>query len=126
MASKTEMHITELSKFLFACKKCFIDLHVGIPFLCLFFLVPASIQPLEDIIVKKGETATLFCNVSGNPAPNVSWTHVSSGLKHDNDTWVITVNDVSHLGKYRCDASNKYGNDSEFMSILFEGKCLQC
>jgi len=85
---------------------------------------PASIQPLEDIIVKKGETATLFCNVSGNPAPNVSWTHVSSGLKHDNDTWVITVNDVSHLGKYRCDASNKYGNDSEFMSILFEGgKC---
>ena len=104
----------------------FMSLRVGIPFLCLFFLVPASIQPLDNKIVKKGETFTLFCNASGKPAPSVSWTHVDSGLKHGSKTWVITVNDVSHLGEYRCDASNDYGNETELMTILFEGKCIQC
>ena len=89
-----------------------------------FSLVPASIQPLEPLTVKKGDTINLFCDVSGKPPPLVSWTHVDSGLKHDNETWIITDIDVSELGEYRCDASNIYGNDIESMTVFYKGKCI--
>ena len=101
----------------------FKSLHVGMPF-CGFSLVPASIQPLDNKTVKKGDTITLFCNASGKPPPSVSWTYVDRGLKHDNETWVITDIDVNDLGEYRCDASNDYGNDSESMTVFYKGKCI--
>ena len=101
-----------------------VDLSCKKTFFCGFYPVPASIEPLENVIVKKGETITLSCKVSGKPPPSISWTHVSTVLKHYNETWVISDIDVSDLGEYRCDASNIYGYDTESMTILYEGKCM--
>ena len=87
--------------------------------------VPPLIEPLTNITgVKKGETVTLYCNVSGTPTPNVSWTHVDTGNKRFNKTWVITDIKVDDLGQYKCEASNSDGSDSKITFIYFAGKYL--
>ena len=78
-------------------------------------------MPLEDKTVNKGDFVTLFCNASGLPAPTVVWTRVSTGSKWNNETWIITNIDINKLGDYRCDASNKYGNARDTVSIWFPG-----
>ena len=88
----------------------------------LFLPVPASIGPLNDLTVAKGQTISLFCNVSGQPAPNVSWTHVNTRREFSDATWNITITDERNLGDYRCDASNMYGNASITISVVFPGK----
>ena len=89
-----------------------------------FIAVPASIAALEDKTVTKGGTVTLFCHASGNPTPSVSWTQVSTGIKRNDATWVLTDIGDSDLGEYRCDASNKYGNDSKTIKVEYIGKCI--
>ena len=88
----------------------------------LFLPVPASIGPLNDLTVTKGQTISLFCNVSGQPAPNVSWTHVNTRREFSDATWNITITDERNLGDYRCDASNLYGSASITISVVFPGK----
>ena len=73
--------------------------------------------------VIKGEDVTLYCNVSGTPAPRVSWTHVKTGEKWFSKTKVITDVKVDDLGEYKCEASNLYGNDTKSIFISFPGKC---
>ena len=90
-----------------------------------WFIVPALILHLEKtIIVTKGGSTTLFCNVSWRPPPSVTWTHIDSGKRVNNRTWVIDNIEESDLGKYQCDASNIYGNATDSTKILFEGRCL--
>ena len=89
----------------------------------LFSLAPASVEPLNKKLIEKGDSFTLFCKVSGLPAPTVVWTQVSTGLTHHNKTWVITD---FKLGEYRCDASNMCGNDSDTMFVSLLGKSMQC
>ncbi|XP_078379874.1 fibroblast growth factor receptor 1-like isoform X2 [Oculina patagonica] len=81
---------------------------------------PTLIVSFRNMTVEKGQTVALFCNVSGTPTPNVSWTHVNSGKKRFSDTWVITDIKVDDIGQYRCDAINKYGNDSKSIFVYFE------
>ena len=73
--------------------------------------------------IKKGGTVRLYCNVSGTPAPNVSWTHVQSGKKWNNKTVTIVNIQVENLGEYKCEASNIYGSDTKSTFIFYEGKC---
>ena len=89
-----------------------------------FISVPASIAALKNKIVTKGSTVTLICNASGNPTPSVSWIQVSTGIKRNDATWVLTDIGDSDLGDYRCDASNKYGNDSETIIVEYIGECI--
>ena len=89
------------------------------------FIVPSSIEPLKNKTnVQKGGNVTLYCNVSGTPPPDVSWTHVSTGKKWLGKTWVILDVKVDDLGEYKCEASNRYGNDTKTTFIFFPGKCL--
>lgn len=81
---------------------------------------------MKNKIVNKGDSFTFFCKVSGKLASSVFWTQVSTGLKHHNETWVVTDIDVSDLGEYRCDATNMCGNDSDTMTVFFEGKNMLC
>lgn len=74
--------------------------------------------------MEKGQTVTLYCDVSGTPTPVVSWTHVDTGNKRLNKTWVITDIKVNDLGQYKCEASNIYGNASKSTYIFFAGKCV--
>ena len=88
------------------------------------FIVPTSTEPLKNKTdVKIGGNVTLYCNVSGTPTPHVSWTHVSTDKKWFSKTWVILNVKVGDLGKYKCEASNPYGNATETTYIFFPGKC---
>ncbi|XP_015750042.1 PREDICTED: hemicentin-1-like isoform X5 [Acropora digitifera] len=87
--------------------------------------LPAVAVALADKnIVEKGGNATLFCSVSGTPTPSVMWIHVDTGNKHYDETWFISDITFNDLGEYRCDASNRYGSDTNSTVILFKGgKC---
>ena len=76
--------------------------------------------------MEKGGTVTLYCDVSGSPTPSVSWTHVNTGNKRFNKTWVITDIKIDDLGQYKCEASNMYGNDSKSTFIYLAGKAGEC
>ena len=83
------------------------------------FLVPPSIEPLEERkVVIRGESLTLFCNVSGKPAPVVFWTHVESKDKLNNSKWEIKFATERDVGRYRCNATNIYGHASDTIEIL--------
>lgn len=89
------------------------------------FLVPPLIEPLEERkVVVKGESLTLFCNVSGNPAPVVFWTHVESNDKLNNSKWEIKDATERDVGRYQCDAINIYGHASDTTEIVLLRKCL--
>ena len=79
-------------------------------------------MPFQNETVKKGQTVTLFCNVSGTPTPSVYWTHVRTGKKQHNKTWAIRDINVDDLGQYKCEASNKFGYDSKSTFVYFAGK----
>ena len=78
--------------------------------------------PLKNKIVQRGNSITLFCDVSGNPTPSVSWTQLSTGIKRYSKKWIISNIDVNDLGEYRCEAVNIHGNDSDTMTISYEGR----
>ncbi|XP_015750039.1 PREDICTED: hemicentin-1-like isoform X2 [Acropora digitifera] len=83
--------------------------------------LPAVAVALADKnIVEKGGNATLFCSVSGTPTPSVMWIHVDTGNKHYDETWFISDITFNDLGEYRCDASNRYGSDTNSTVILFK------
>ena len=83
------------------------------------FLVPPSIEPLEERkVVIRGDSLTLFCNVSGKPTPVVSWTHVESNDKLNNSKWEIKDAAEMDVGRYQCDATNIYGHASDSIEIL--------
>ena len=92
--------------------------------LCLYTVVPSSIATLKNKTdVVKGGNVTLYCNVSGTPPPDVSWTHVNTGRKWFNKRVVILDVKVEDLGEYECEASNLDGNDTKSTFIFFPGKC---
>ena len=109
-----------LDKFVPCCQKATPPL-----VFLLYFLVPSSIVQLKNMTVVKGKTVTLLCDVSGRPEPSISWTHVRTGKKQLNKTWILTDFQQSDIGEYRCDASNIFGNDSKstFISLHVVGKC---
>ena len=89
------------------------------------FLVPPLIEPLEERkVVVRGESLTLFCNVSGNPAPVAFWTHVESNDKLNNSKWEIKDATERDVGRYQCDAINIYGHASDTTEIVLLRKCL--
>ena len=68
----------------------------------------------------EGQNVTLFCNVSGNPLPKLTWTidgspvntMVNPRISLSSDKKDLTIRNVSRLdsGEYRCVANNSLGN----------------
>ena len=72
-------------------------------------------NPSSDQTVSEGSDLTLFCNATGKPAPNVTWTRVlQNGTDGDveffGNPWVIVNISRTATGTYRCTAYNGIGN----------------
>ena len=79
--------------------------------------VPSSItQITQDQIVTEGENVTLSCQVSGIPAPNVSWIK-PGGQRHYVHMLEFTNINRSQAGEYKCEASNECGDATETATI---------
>ena len=73
--------------------------------------------------VKEGDNITLFCDVSGEPEPSVTWTEVGSPEVLSN-TSSLTIVNVSRPEppdnriKYKCTASNGVGTPATATSTI--------
>ena len=90
----------------------------------MLYLYP-SVKPTVTIqqcptSVTEGENATLYCNATGYPEPNITWINASSGnIASLTKTLVITAITRSERGSYIhvCHASNEIGNDTQTCEI---------
>ena len=75
-----------------------------------------------NLTVTEGENATLYCNVSGSPEPNITWTNVSNGNGRNGKRLFLQTISRSQAGEYRCDASNDCGSDSRTSTVTVQCK----
>ena len=81
------------------------------------FTVPSSItQITQDQNITEGHNVTLSCQVSGVPAPTVSWIKPGSQRHNGNMLEVKHIN-RTQAGEYKCEASNECGNATETANI---------
>lgn len=60
-----------------------------------------------DQVVWVGEPVTLFCNATGNPAPNISYSAVGeNGTVGNDNTLNINTSSVAYVKTYTCTADN--------------------
>ncbi|KAM3915384.1 hemicentin-1 [Leptodactylus fuscus] len=82
-------------------------------------------KTLEDVKVKEKSDVTLSCDVTGNPAPQLTWVkdgqplHLESHhrLSNNGQTFHINGATVSDAGTYVCIASNSAGDKSRRFSL---------
>jgi len=72
-------------------------------------------SPSDDQNVNEGLNLTLFCDATGKPDPNVTWTRVlKNGTDGDivflGNPWAIVNIGRTATGTYRCTAHNGIGN----------------
>ncbi len=79
-------------------------------------LAPAKLTKFSgDQSVREGSNSQLFCEASGKPTPNITWTRVledgsNSEVLHEGPTWdFLNINRTSS-GTYRCTGYNGIGN----------------
>lgn len=81
-------------------------------------VIPAS-------TVKEGETVTMKCTSSGNPAPVISWKKkkaTGESEKISKDATLIVQNIKSQdLGLYECEAYNQFGKEEKVVKLLVQG-----
>ena len=81
------------------------------------FTVPSSITQITQAQnITEGHNVTLSCQVSGVPAPTVSWIK-PGGQRHNGHMLEATHINRSQAGEYKCEASNECGNATETANI---------
>lgn len=68
--------------------------------------------------VTEGDNVTFYCNATGNPSPNITWTRANSSA-------VISCSEMFHMeavkrnesGSYICHASNGFGTHNTSCSV---------
>jgi len=80
-------------------------------------LVPSNLTTVSDYnqTVVEGSNITLVCTAMGTPLPNITWTKVlenggNGEVLHRSSTWKFPNISRTVSGKYRCTASNGFGN----------------
>ena len=82
----------------------------------LLFSVPTRLTNVSrDQSVLEGSNMTLFCEATGRPTPNITWTRVfedyrNSKILHQGSAWVFVNISRTASGTYRCTADNGFGN----------------
>ena len=92
----------------------------------------------KSVDIQEGGNVTFSCNYTANPSPTTSWTKDESPITNDSRisysvvNKVLTITNVNRKdsGEYRCEASNKLGNDTseaaelnvkcEFIALSFK------
>ena len=103
------------------------------------FVGIATLSPLNDTIVREGNTTTITCEALGYPPPTVVWSRtigtlsdrvsvsdiVSVPTGYGNVTRVrvnLTITNASRedTGVYMCSANNSVGNDNKSINITVQ------
>ena len=77
-----------------------------------------AFAPANQSVVE-GDNLTLYCNATGNPAPNISWTKDnSSTVVHQGETYSIVNIQRQAAGNYKCTAWNGVGEPRNVASTV--------
>ena len=69
--------------------------------------------------VLEGGNLTLYCNATGNPTPNITWTKDSSlTVVHQGETYSIVNIQRQAAGDYKCTAWNGVGEPRNVTSTV--------
>ena len=76
------------------------------------FILTLTVKPKitlstsQAVILTEGDTKTLLCVASGNPAPSYTWYKDNVKIQEDPDksNYTITTANRNHAGAYRCEA----------------------
>ena len=90
----------------------------------LFVSAPVKlINVSEDQTVHEGSDLQSFCEASGKPIPNITWTMVfrngsESEILRSGSTWNMVNVTRANSGTYRCMAHNGVGNAVTFVASI--------
>ncbi len=82
------------------------------------------VQPAPVVL---GSSFTLMCSASGDSPISYTWEQVGQEgvvLSMD-ESYAVTVTDVSQYGMYRCTATNILGSDSDTVDVIQASKSLE-
>ena len=69
--------------------------------------------------VLEGGNLTLYCNATGNPTPNITWTKDSSSIMvHQGETYSIVNIQRQGAGNYKCTAWNGVGTQKTALATV--------
>ena len=91
----------------------------------ILFVVPASVNQLDNHTVEEGTSVSLNCIVIGFPAPFVAWSKVGSAEVIEDRFFNITSITRAERGQYHCFANNTCGSDFKVTSINVKCKKLK-
>jgi len=86
-----------------------------------FFVVPPSIyKGPTNKTVNESSDLQLFCNATGNPSPNITWSKVAVPPVQLSLDKVLRVKNTNKTdsGVYQCRASNGIGSDAFASSVV--------
>jgi hypothetical protein len=91
-------------------------------FFFLFYLptVPPTItSPYHSVVtVNKPNTVKLFCNATGNPQPEITWTNIDETVGTGNPYIIPNIMRSDNGQRYICKASNGIGQDKNASMCL--------
>ncbi|NXY08243.1 VCAM1 protein, partial [Pteruthius melanotis] len=83
------------------------------------------ITVIPTAALKEGETVTMKCTSSGNPAPVISWNKKKATGESEkiskNATLTIQSLKSQDLGLYECEAYNQFGKEEKAVKLFFQG-----
>ena len=91
----------------------------------ILFVVPASVNKLDNKTIKEGTSVSLNCIVIGFPAPFVAWSKVGCTEVIEDTFFNITSITRADRGQYQCFANNTCGSDFKVTSINVQCKKLK-
>ena len=91
-------------------KYCFKEVNLILLIIILF--LPSDPPSIDvgpvDVTLFEGNSTVLFCNATGNPQPNITWTKVGGGNEVLSSTPKLNLDSVAREkdGEYKCTVSN--------------------
>ncbi|XP_009466563.1 PREDICTED: vascular cell adhesion protein 1 [Nipponia nippon] len=84
------------------------------------------ISVIPATAVKEGETVTMKCTSSGNPAPVISWKKKKANGESEKifQDATLTIQNIrsQDQGLYECEAYNQFGKEEKAVKLLVQGR----